>query len=182
MTIGIKNNKQSIIWRIEGLQEIPPELTMLINPANLDISYTQLVNETRTLGGFILEYWGEALTQLSASGTTAMFYNEGGIDNKDLRISEAYQNFIRLVNIYKNNGKDYYNDRVTLAKNINADRIISFGQVIMTYMEKQYQGYFESFTIKELAEKPFYFEYDFSFKVVKTVGDFIIQSSNFVKE
>lgn len=180
--IGVKQNKQAIIWRIEGLQETPPELTMLINPANLDLSYTQLVTENRTLGGFIQEYWGEQLTSLSATGRTAMFYNEGGITNSDTRESESYQNFIRLVNIYKNNGKDYYSERLTLAKNINPDRIIAFGTVVMTYMEKQYQGYFESFNIKEMAEKPFNLEYDFTFKVTKTVGDFIVKSSNFIVE
>lgn len=182
MTIGAKKNKQAIIWRIEGLHETPPELTMMINPINLDVSYTQLVNETRTLGGFVQEYWGEQLTSLSASGQTAMFYGSGGITNKDSRQSESYQNFIRLVNIYKSNGKDYLDERRTLAKNINPDRIVNFGRVIMTYLDKQYEGYFENFTIKEMAEKPFYLEYDFSFKIIRTIGEFIVKGSNFIKE
>ena len=178
--LGIIKNRQSIIWRIEGTQTPPPPLTMLINPANLDIAYTPLINETRTLGGFIHEFWGEQLTTLSASGQTAMAYDNHGITNLNMRTSEAYQNFVRLMNIYKNNGKDYSENRNTLALKANPDRIMSFGTIIMTYIDKEYQGYFESFNYKEDSTKPFSLQYDFSFKIVRTVGDFIVQSSNFL--
>jgi len=182
MTVGIKRNKQAIVWRISGIKSPPPDLVMFINPANLDLSYSQLINETRTLGGFIQEFWGEQLTTLSASGQTAMFYSDKGITNKDSRISEAYQNFIRLVNIYKNNGKDYSDERITLASKTNPNRIVSFGTVIMTYINKEYEGFFESFTMKEIAEKPFSLEYDFSFKVVRTIGDLIVQNGLYLSE
>ena len=138
MTIGAKTNKQAIVWRIDGIQNPPPDLIMFINPTNLDLSYTQLVNETRTLGGFVQEFWGEQLTTLSASGQTAMFYNDGGITNKDARISESYQNFIRLVNIYKNNGKDYSDEKITLAQITNPNKIVSLGTVVMIYVNKEY--------------------------------------------
>jgi len=177
--IGAKKSQQAITWRIEGLIETPPSLTMHINPQNLDLSYSPLINETRTLGGFIHEFWGEELTTLSASGKTAMFYNSNGITNLDSKLTESYNNFLRLVNIYKNNGKDYSDDRNTLASKANPNRIISFGMVIMTYLDKQYEGYFENFSITELADKPFYLEYDFSFKITRTIGDFIVEGSRF---
>lgn len=178
---GTKTNKQAIVWRIDGLIETPPALTMFINPANLDLSYSALINETRTLGGFIQEFWGEQLTSLSASGQTSMFYNSGGITNRDTRISEAYQNFIRLVNIYKNNGKEYTREQNNATK-ANPNRISSFGKVVMIYMDKEYEGYFESFSFKETAEKPFNFDYDFAFKVTRTIGDTVVQGGRFVKE
>ena len=182
MTMGIRKNKRPIVWRIEGLSETPPELTMLINYANLDQSYTSLITETRTLGGFVSEFWGEQLSILSASGQTAMFYNDGGITNRDVKLSEAYNNFIRLVNIYKNNGKDYSDEKITLASKANPNRIVSFGTIVMTFIDKEYEGFFESFAIKELADKPFNFEYDFSFKVTRTIGDFIVQGGTFIRE
>ena len=182
MTIGAKKNKQAIVWRIEGIKNPPPDLIMFINPTNLDFSYTQLVTETRTLGGFVQEFWGEQLSTLSASGQTAMFYNNGGLTNKDARISESYQNFIRLVNIYKNNGKDYSDERNTLALKRNPNKIVSLGTVRMVYTTKEYEGFFENFTIKELAEKPYNFEYDFSFKITRTVGDFIVQDGAYFTE
>ena len=181
MTIGVKKSKQAIVWRIEGLKEPPPDLIMFINPSNLDLAYAQLVSETRTLGGFVQEFCGEQLTTLSGSGQTAMFYNEKGLSN-DMRQTESYQNFIRLVNIYKNNGKDYSNDKNTNALKSNPDRIISFGTVIMTYINKEYEGFFENFSMKEDAEKPFNLNYDFSFKVTRTIGDLIIQNGSFLSE
>ena len=184
MTIAAKydKNKHLISWRIEGLRDTPPEFTLIVNPVNLDISYTQLVNETRTMGGFLQEYWGEQLTTLSAAGRTAMFFGSEGLTNYESRDSEAYQNFIRLLNLYKCNGKEYIDEtqRQTLATKANPDRIVGFARVIMIYMNKEYEGYFESFTYKEMAEKPFYIEYDFSFKVNKIIGDLIVQDGNYL--
>jgi hypothetical protein len=180
---GVKSNKQAIVWRIEGLQGITSEetrMTMMLNPANIDMSYAPLVNETRTLGGFVQEFWGEQLTTLSASGKTAMFYNDKGLTNLESRKSETYYNFIKLVNIYKNNGKDYDDERQSSSIKLNSNRIKSVGTIIMTYINKQYEGFFENFNIKELAEKPFNYEYDFSFKITRTIGDLVVQSGTFL--
>lgn len=181
MTVGIKRNKNAIVWRIEGLRETPPELTMLVNPTNLTLNYQPLINETRTRGGFIQEFWGEQLTSLSATGRTAMFYDDDGITNRNSRATESYAEFIRLVNIYKNNGKDYTNE-TTLASKANPNRISSYGSVIMTYMNSQHKGYFENFVFKEDATKPFYFEYDFNFKIISTIGEFIVEDGRFILE
>ena len=173
--IGAKKNKQALIWRIEGLKEEVPELTMLINPENLDISYQPLVTETRTLGGFVQEFWGEQITTISASGRTAMFYGDNGLTALDTKTTESYQNFIRLVNIYKNNGKVY----TSSASNVN--RISAVGIIILSYVEKQYEGSFDSFTIKELSDKPFTMDYDLSFKVYRTLGNITVQNGNFIR-
>jgi hypothetical protein len=173
--IGSKQNKQALIWRIDGLPEIIPDLTMLINPQNLDISYMPLITETRTLGGFIQEFWGDQLTSISAAGRTAMFYSDTGITVAEAKASEAYHNFIRLVNIYKNNGKVY------TASATNVNRISAVGVVILTYAERQYEGFFDSFEIKELPDRPFTLDYDFTFKVLRMLGHIVIQNGNFVR-
>lgn len=178
---GAKSNKVPVIWRIVGIPDPPPELTMLLNPGNLDTSYTHLVNETRTLGGFLQEYWGEQLTSLSASGRSAMFYGTGGISNKESKLSTAYENFKRLVNIYRNNGKSYQPVHRTAAQYRNPNRITAVGTVIMTYHEKEYEGFFDSFSIRELAERPFYFEYDLSFRVTRVLGDLVVESGTFTR-
>ena len=173
--MGAKQNRQALIWRIDGLPELIPDLTMLINPQNLDVSYQPLITETRTLGGFVQEFWGEQLTSISGAGRTAMFYNDNGLTVADAKASEAYHNFIRLVNIYKNNGKVY----TPSAANVN--RISAVGTVILSYVEKQYEGFFESFNLKVLSEKPFTLDYDFSFKVLRTVGHIVVDNGNFVR-
>lgn len=177
---GAKQNPRAIIWKIVGTKFNVPELTMLINPGNLDHTYAQLITETRTLGGFTQEFWGEQLSTLAAAGRTAMFYGDSGLSNTDERISTAYENFIRLVNIYKNNGK-IYSDTVPIAFKGNQNRIAELGTVIMTYMQKDYEGFFENFTIRKSGDKPFYLEYDFGFKVTRIVGDYILQGGNYLR-
>ncbi len=51
-----------------------PDVILLVNPASLDWSLSNTVQETRTLGGFMQEFWGSELDTLTASGTTAAAY------------------------------------------------------------------------------------------------------------
>lgn len=178
----MRTAKQSPIpiqWKIVGSATVPP-LTMLVNPSNLDITYAPLINETRTLGGFVQEYWGEQLTTLSATGKTAMFVeSEKGITNKDARLTESYQHFMSLLNIYKNNGKGYSTTFDTVKTRANSSKITSLGYVIMIFDKVQYDGYFETFTYTEDAAMPFNLEYSFTFKVMRIMGQ--MQLSNLSK-
>lgn len=49
---------------------------LYINPQNVTISENKLVNETLTKGGFAVQYWGEDLPRIQASGNTG----SGGIE------------------------------------------------------------------------------------------------------
>lgn len=170
-----------ISWSVKGDARVPA-LTMLINPSNLDITYSPLITETRTLGGFVHEYWGENLTTLSASGKTAMFVDsEDGLTVQKSRTTEAYQYFISLLNIYKNNGKGYFAgiDANTAAR-ANPSKLASLGLVIMIYDSNQYDGYFESFTYTEDASMPFNLEYSFSFKAIKILGQLAVTKDAYI--
>jgi len=169
--ITAKQAPVPISWTIKGDANVP-SLTMLVNPANLDITFSPLINETRTLGGFIHEFWGEQLTSLSATGRTAMFVDsEKGITNKEARYTESYQYFMSLLNIYKNNGKGYFKNFDTNATKANPTKIASLGIVSMYYDLKQYDGYFETFTYTESADKPFSLEYSLAFRAVRIRGN-----------
>lgn len=65
-------DRKLIQWNIPstGLVE------MYINPQSLVIAEQKLIRETRTKGGYIIQYWGEALPQIDLSGTTG----SGGIE------------------------------------------------------------------------------------------------------
>ncbi len=174
MATTAKQSPVPISWSIQGDGNIPP-LTMLVNPANLDIQYTPLITETRTLGGFVHEYWGEQLTSLSASGKTAMFIDrETGLTNKDARTTESYQFFMSLLNVYKNNGKGYFKTFDTPASTANPTKIASLGVVTMVFDKRQYDGYFDSFSYTEDATKPFNLDYSFSFRVMRIIGQITI--------
>jgi hypothetical protein len=165
-----------ISWSIKGAANVPP-LTMLINPANLDITYTPLITETRTLGGFVHEYWGEQLTSLSASGKTAMFIDRTQGLTNDTRSTESYQYFMSLLNIYKNNGKGYTTDFSTdtiPAFRANPTKIASLGIVSMVFDKRHYDGYFESFSYTEEAAMPFNLDYNFVFRAMRIIGQLTV--------
>ena len=179
----MRTAKQSpipISWSVKGDANVP-SLTMLINPSNLDTTYSPLITETRTLGGFAHEYWGEQLTTLSATGKTAMFLDsEKGLESRNSRETESYQYFMTLLNIYKNNGKGYYKDFTTNTSKANPSKISSLGIVQMIFDQNQYDGYFESFTYTEDASMPFNLEYSFSFKAFRILGQLMVTKNGYL--
>jgi hypothetical protein len=54
-----------------------PIVQMYINPQNIDVKYRKDISRERTKGGFVIQYWGEALTELSIRGTTGTSGIEG---------------------------------------------------------------------------------------------------------
>jgi hypothetical protein len=50
---------------------------LYLNPQEFSIRETKIINEQLTKGGFIVQYWGEQLPEISASGTTGSAGIEG---------------------------------------------------------------------------------------------------------
>ncbi|MDD5649716.1 MAG: hypothetical protein PHF86_04750 [Candidatus Nanoarchaeia archaeon] len=176
-----KQTQLPVSWSIVSDTKVP-SLNMLINPANMDTTYSPLITETRTLGGFAHEYWGEQLTSLSATGKTAMFLDsEQGLTNRQSRSTESYQYFMTLLNIYKNNGKTYSSTFDTNATKANQSKIISVGFVSMVFDSRQYEGYFENFSYTEDALHPFNLEYSFTFKVMRILGQLTVTKNGYTQ-
>lgn len=73
LAIGSYSKHRKLIqWNIpnQGLVE------MYINPQSLSIVERKLVKETRTKGGYVVQYWGEALPEIDIQGTTG----SGGVE------------------------------------------------------------------------------------------------------
>jgi hypothetical protein len=73
LAIGsFSTHRKLIQWNIpnQGLVE------MYVNPQSLSVVERKLVKETRTKGGYIIQYWGEALPEIDIQGTTG----SGGIE------------------------------------------------------------------------------------------------------
>lgn len=73
LAIGAFSKHRKLIqWNIpnQGLVE------MYINPQSFSIVERKLVKETRTKGGYMVQYWGEALPEIDIAGTTG----SGGIE------------------------------------------------------------------------------------------------------
>ena len=67
-------------------REIVP---LYINPTSIQTNYTKNISETQTIGGFIIQYWGDRITTMSINGTTG----SGGID----AINILYQVHIMIL-------------------------------------------------------------------------------------
>lgn len=73
LAIGeFSNHRKLIQWNIPGTGIVE----MYINPQSLTISEKKIIKDTRTKGGYIVQYWGEALSEIDISGTTG----SGGIE------------------------------------------------------------------------------------------------------
>jgi len=165
--LAAKKNPKIIKWQIYGTDDAIPTLVMDINPKELSISYKKIINRTRTYGGFIEEHWGDDIDALTGSGKTAMFFSGDGLTVENRRQSEALNTFLDLLGIYQNNG----------AQTDNNNRIVKVGRVRMDFDNKLYDGFFESFTFNELAEEPFVLSYDFSFKILRSYGEYQVARS-----
>ncbi len=73
LAIGSYSSHRKLIqWNVpnKGLVE------MYINPQSLTIVERKLTKETRTKGGYVIQYWGEALPEIDINGTTG----SGGVE------------------------------------------------------------------------------------------------------
>lgn len=52
-------------------------INMYINPQNINYSFKKIIQQNRTKGGYVVQYWGEELPTLSISGHTASAGIEG---------------------------------------------------------------------------------------------------------
>lgn len=66
-----------------GRQVIP----LYINPTSIQVNDSKLIQETATLGGYIVQYWGEKLTEFTVSGNTG----SGGIEAINI-LKSVYRN------------------------------------------------------------------------------------------
>src|SRR5574337_345402 len=64
---GITNRSQQIMtWRLPNGASVQ----MYINPQNFDVRDTKQISYNRTKGGYVVQYWGQNLSELSLRGTT----------------------------------------------------------------------------------------------------------------
>lgn len=139
---------------------LPHALVLHINPKSLDESFTKKVERIQTRGGFVEQHWWEDLTSISASATTGAFMNiRTGLASVLRRETIAYDRFLDLRDLYRNNGSLYNPD----------GQIALQGQIMLMYDRGTYLGTFRSFDFEETDESPFAFTLSWEFKVEETI-------------
>lgn len=157
-------NEDYLRKQVLAMQNLPP-LMFYVNPNKFDVSYQHIISDgDRGRQFHIIEHWGLQQPTISASGTIGATYIDstnglgqktGGLTRSLRRESAAYQHFMNLFRIYKNNGYIF---------NIQ-NRISMLGSVNIYYDGTIYTGSFDSFSISEAEDKPFDLEYSFEFTV-----------------
>jgi hypothetical protein len=123
-----------------------------------------------------VEHWGENQPTVSASGRLAGFYaldtnvsgagspgNGPGLTRAARNFSKAYENFLSLYFIYKNNGAIYIPEEFT--ENATRQVLAMLGSVYIYYDNTLYIGSFSSLNVQESDDKPYGLQYDFEFSV-----------------
>lgn len=98
----IPTNLTSILSSSVGERKIVP---LYINPSSVQTNYSKNISETQTIGGFVIQYWGDRITTLSISGTTG----SGGIDAINI-----------LYDVYKSEQTSFRNTLIVRRKKLEA--------------------------------------------------------------
>ncbi len=134
---------------------------LLINPSNFTITLPpKTINPVRTMGGWVIQHWYPDIGTIQADG---MIGNMLQRFNDDVKKTDNWANFKKLIRVFQNNGVPY-----TQNKGIRGQR--DFNPIaVCTYDRTSYFGYFESFSFPEQEDKPFTRTYNFTFKYVDMV-------------
>lgn len=184
-----RRNEQVMTWRLPNGSAIQ----MYINPENFVIRESKQITETRTKGGFVIQYWGENLTKITLSGTTGSSGIRGINVLRDIYRSENRSFELiaaQLVNDIEQVRSDLTTTSLSLGKLLeNASEEIQKRNfllrpslasmavnILLFYQGVQYKGFFNDFTVTEGVSKLGLFDYNISFTAVETRG----QRKNFL--
>jgi hypothetical protein len=185
------SRRQMLCWLVPE----QPIIQMYINPEQLVFNYGKQINETRTKGGFSVQYWGENLTTINGSGTTGTSGIEGmnillDIYRNEQLIFDPYALFMQaekdrltaintnidIIDIFDDDAKglgDILQGKAEASPTKTAARpsLASLATgVEMYWMGEVYRGFFKTFVITESAQALGLFSYSFNFTVTQKRG------------
>lgn len=188
------HSRRMLTWRTPHLGYIQ----MYINPQQLSINEKKIITPTRTKGGYIIQYAGEDLINISIRGTTGSGGMEGiNILRSIYRSEQDAFNGVALALEDKLASSQLY----SLFKGTNAQGAASLQDVGTLLLEQSakeaifnifdqpfptlaslavsielffqgmlYKGFFTAFNVEETAESPGIFSYDIAFTAYSRQG------------
>lgn len=174
-------------------------INMYVNPQNIAYNHKKLITTHRTKGGYIGQYWGEELTELTVRGHTGSSGVEGLNVLYEIYRAEQYlfdpialqmaaansisglNSFVDATlgnlsgfanNIASNTAGIFQFDpasQAILPQNIPSLASIAFG-IEMYYSGWVFHGFFRSFSFTESADRIGLFDYDMAFTVTQRRG------------
>jgi len=164
-----------------GPQSNPSVFEFYVNPQRLVPTYSKIQTEIRTRGGWEIQHWGNALTELTIEGHSGGMHrrNETGqvmrtqgdatstaqnaiqgvsgdglTDTQDITDSTAWKRLLQLKNLFDADHAKRNQEQLTLLG--------------LSIYNSFYIGYFVTFSgpIQE-ADKPYIFSYTFTMKILQ---------------
>lgn len=188
---GLSNRDQQIMtWRLPNGSAVQ----MYINPQNFGVSESKQISYVRTKGGFVVQYWGDNLINLSLSGTTGSSGVKGvqilrdiyRAENSAFELVAATQQNDLLDIVSENQGLDdadlsqVFSDLASQSRKgafILRPSLASLAlSVALFYQGVQYKGFFTEFSVTEGVDNLGLFDYNMSFMVTEIRG----QRKNFM--
>lgn len=181
---GITNRDQQVMtWRLPNGAGVQ----MFINPQNFEVRDTKQITYTKTKGGYVVQYWGQNLTQLSLRGTTGSSGITGinvlndiyNAENRAFDLVAATQTNTLVQALSDSNlGETGFGDVVSqVANQVNQNNFILrpslaslATSIVLFYQGVQYKGFFTEFTVTESAERIGLFDYNMTFMVTQKSG------------
>jgi len=158
---SLKLRKSSLIMSFQTSNHSVPPFILYVNPQDRTWNFTKLVSSHYTRRKWKIEFYGDELERHDFTGKTGAFYTEEtGLTRFGRRDSENYQNFMKLLEMYKSNAViPMYNNSTDFKPKTWIEDV---GYVILNYDDCSFQGRFEQFSVTENAEYPFLLDYNFS--------------------
>lgn len=152
-----------------------PVFTFYVNPQRLTPTYQKVQTEVRTRGGWEVQHWGDALTELRVEGVS------GGTHRRPTVALTGDPNLKSTKNITeKSDGLENYQsitntqawERLTQLRQLYDIDHVSRNQESLTLVgisvyDTFYVGYFTNFTgPSHEADRPYQFSYSFTMKIL----------------
>jgi hypothetical protein len=182
--VGITDREGQIMtWRLPNGNAIQ----MYINPENFVVRESKLITSTRTKGGFVIQYWGDNLTELSLSGTTGSSGVKGinvlrdiyRSENKgfDLVAAQQLNDIQNIQNKIDSGGGDVSSALTDAGEEVQKRNFLLrpslaalASNILLFYQGDQWRGYFTTFSVTESVGKLGLFEYSLTFMAYEKRG------------
>lgn len=160
--------KRPVVFDIlgpDGETSILPEnakLVLMVNPKTMSLKFAKQINRIQTRGGFVEQHWGDSEISIDFEMATACFMRlfVGTSSNTDPTLTGAsrretlgYDSFLDMLALFHNNGSVYDIE----------GRVVLQGKIKITFDGGVYTGWFNSFSVEEVAESPYQFTMSASF-------------------
>jgi len=182
MANGISNrNRQVMTWRLPNGTNVQ----MYINPEEFSVNESKQIEATRTKGGFVVQYWGDNLTELTLRGTTGSAGVAGINVLRDIyraenrtfelvaatQLQELHDETAQLESSEAGNAIERISKAIRRRNFILRPSLASLAlSVMLFYQGVQYRGYFKAFTMNESINKLGLFDYNISFTATEIRG------------